>query len=115
MGKTRLAEELVAWVGRQGMTTASAHCYAAEGRLAYAPVTAWLRADTVHTGLSTLADVWLTEVARLVPDQLTRRPDLPRPTPMTEGWQRQHFFEASNTGRSQRRPRPIQPTSAAPP
>jgi len=33
-------------------------------------------------------------VARLVPDQLTRRPDLPRPTPMTEGWQRQHFFEA---------------------
>ena len=38
--------------------------------------------------------MWLTEVARLVPDQLTRRPDLPRPTPMTEGWQRQHFFEA---------------------
>ena len=94
MGKTRLAEEMVAWVSRQGMTTASAHCYAAEGRLAYAPVTAWLRADAVQTGLSTLADMWLTEVARLVPDLLARRPDLPRPAPMTEGWQRQRFFEA---------------------
>jgi len=95
MGKTRLAARRQAtWVGRQGMTTASAHCYAAEGRLAYAPVTAWLRADAVQTGLSTLADVWLTEVARLVPDLLTRRPDLPRPAPMTEGWQRQRFFEA---------------------
>ena len=94
IGKTRLAEELVAWAGRQGMTTASAHCYAAEGRLAYAPVAAWFRVDAIQAGLSTLDDVWLTEVARLVPDLLTQRPDLPHPAPMTEGWQRQHFFVA---------------------
>jgi len=94
IGKTRLAEEMLAWVSRQGMTAASAHCYAAEGRLAYAPVRAWLRADAVQTGLSALADVWLAEVARLVPDLLAKRPALPRPAPMTEGWQRQHFFEA---------------------
>ena len=94
IGKTRLAEEMVAWVSRQGMATASAYCYAAEGRLAYAPVAAWLRAETTQTGLATLADVWLTEVARLRPDLFTKRPGLPRPAPMTEGWQRQHLFEA---------------------
>lgn len=94
MGKTRLAEEMVAWVGRQGMIAATAHCYAAEGRLAYAPVTTWLRADAMQTAVAALADVWLTEVARLLPDLLARRLDLPRPAPMTEGWQRQQFFEA---------------------
>ncbi len=94
IGKTRLAEEMIAWVGRQGMTTASAHCYAAEGRLAYAPVTAWLRADAVQSSLAALDPAWLTEIARLVPEVLTTRPRLPRPIPMTEGWQRQHFFAA---------------------
>jgi DNA-binding SARP family transcriptional activator len=94
IGKTKLAEELLAWVSRQGMTTASARCYAAQGGLAYAPVTAWLHADVIQTRLSGLDKVWLTEVARLLPDLLTRRPGLPRPNPMTEGWQRQHFFEA---------------------
>jgi hypothetical protein len=38
IGKTRLAEELPAWAERQGIATASARCYAAEGGLAYAPV-----------------------------------------------------------------------------
>ncbi|HLZ62888.1 MAG TPA: AAA family ATPase [Ktedonosporobacter sp.] len=94
IGKTKLAEELLAWVNRQGMTTASAHCYAAEGQLAYAPVVMWLRADALQTGLATLDPVWLTEVARLLPDLLTGRSRLPHPTPMTDGWQRRHFFEA---------------------
>jgi DNA-binding SARP family transcriptional activator len=94
IGKTRLAEEMEAWVSRQGMTAASARCYAALGRLAYAPVTAWLRADAIQSGLSTLDPVWLTEITRLVPEVLVKRPKLPRPTSMTEGWQRQHFFEA---------------------
>src|SRR5260221_12021063 len=94
IGKTRLAEELVAWAGRQGMTTASAQCYAAEGRLAYAPVAAWFRVDAIQAGLSTLDDVWLTEVARLVPDLLTQPPDRPHPAPITEGWQAQAFFVA---------------------
>src|SRR5947209_2244303 len=94
IGKTRLAEEMEAWVGRQGMATASARCYAAEGRLAYAPVTTWLRTDALQIGLSTLDPAWLTEIARLVPEVLVTRPNLPRPAAMTEGWQRQPFFEA---------------------
>ncbi|MDQ2715571.1 MAG: AAA family ATPase [Chloroflexota bacterium] len=94
IGKTRLAEEIEAWVSRQGMATASARCYAALGSLAYAPVTAWLRNDALRTGLATLDPAWLTEIARLAPEMLTTQPRLPQPVAMTEGWQRQRFFEA---------------------
>ena len=94
IGKTRLAEEMKAWVDRQGMAAASARCYAAEGRLAYAPVSMWFRTDAIQAGLSTLDPIWLTEVARLAPDVLAKRPKLPRPASMAEEWQRQHFFEA---------------------
>lgn len=94
IGKTRLAEEMEAWVSRQGMTTASARCYAAVGELAYAPVISWLRTDALQTGLSALDAASLTEIARLVPEVLVTRSKLPRPAAMMEGWQRQHFFEA---------------------
>ncbi len=94
IGKTRLAEELEAWVSRQGMTTASARCYAAEGRLPYAPVTTWLRTEALHAGLLTLDPIFLTEIARLLPELQAKLPDVPRPTEPQEGWQRQHFFEA---------------------
>ncbi len=94
IGKTRLAEEMEAWVSRQGMTTAGAHCYASLGQLAYAPITSWLRADALQAGLASLDKTLLTEIARLVPEVLDRRPELPRPAPMTEGWQRRQFFEA---------------------
>ena len=94
IGKTRLAEELLTWVDRQGMTTASARCYAAEGKLAYAPITSWLHMDALRRTLTTLPDTWLMEVARFVPALLTQRPDLPVPGPLRESWQRQHLFEA---------------------
>ncbi len=38
--------------------------------------------------------VWLTEVARLLPELLAERPDLPRYESVTEYGQRQRFFEA---------------------
>jgi DNA-binding SARP family transcriptional activator len=75
IGKTRLAEEMEAWVSRQGMTTASARCYAAEGYLPYAPVTTWLRTEAIHAGLLTLDPVWLTEIARLLPELLAKLPN----------------------------------------
>lgn len=94
IGKTRLAEELVAWVARQGYGALSAHCYAAEGALAYAPVVTWLRSDLAYSRLTTLAPVWLSEVARLLPELLTIQPHLSPPAPLTTGWQRQRLFEA---------------------
>lgn len=94
IGKTRLAEELLVEVSWQGIATASARCYAAEGELAYTPVAAWLRAEALHRSLVVLAGVWLTEVARLMPELLVERPALPPPGLLTEGWQRQRWFEA---------------------
>jgi DNA-binding SARP family transcriptional activator len=90
IGKTRLIEELLQWAAHQGITIASTRCYAAEGNLAYAPVITWLRANP----LASLKDVWLVEIARLLPEILARWPDLPRPASLTEAWQRQRLFEA---------------------
>ncbi len=92
IGKTRLAEDLVQWADRQGIATASARCYAAEGGLTYAPVVAWLRARP----LPPLEPVWRSEIARLLPELLVEQPDLPPPGPLTEAWQRQRLFEALN-------------------
>lgn len=94
IGKTRLVEELVDWVTQQGIKTAQTRCYASEGGLAYAPVTDWLRAGGLRAKLLHLEDVWLTQVARLLPELLVERPGLPTPERITESWQRQHFFEA---------------------
>jgi hypothetical protein len=90
IGKTRLLEELLDWAARQGVERASARCYAAEGELAYAPVAALLRARP----LPTLDDVWLAEVARLLPELRAKHPDLSPARPMTEAWQRVRLFEA---------------------
>lgn len=90
IGKSRLAEELLQWANRQGLATASAYCYAAEGALAYAPVAAWLRARP----LPALDSLWLSEVARLLPEILITSPDVPPPGPLSEAWQRGRLFEA---------------------
>ncbi|MCE7979581.1 MAG: 6-hydroxy-D-nicotine oxidase [Caldilinea sp. CFX5] len=94
IGKTRLAEELLAWAEQQGVITAHAHTYAAEGRLAYAPVIEWLRAAPLKSKLTQLNANWLTEVARLLPELLTERPALPAPNAITASWQRHQLFEA---------------------
>lgn len=90
IGKTRLAEELLAWCARQGHRTATARCYSLEGISAYRPVISWLRAQP----LPPLDDLWLTEIARLLPEVLAARPDLRQPGPLAEAWQRQRFLEA---------------------
>jgi DNA-binding SARP family transcriptional activator len=93
-GKTRLAEELLAAAGRQGQVAAAAHCYAAEGALAYAPITTWLRAPALQRRLLGLDAALLTEVARLAPDLVAGRRDVPPPPPLTEMWQRRGLFDA---------------------
>lgn len=90
IGKTRLAEELAGWVARQGSRALLAHCYRAEGGLAYAPVTTWLRAAP----LPKLEPLWLSDVSRLLPEVLGEHPDIPPPSPMREAWQRGRLHEA---------------------
>lgn len=94
IGKTRLAEELLAWVAKQGFPTATAHCYSAEGSLAYTPVIAWLRSPAINKMLGAPDALWRSELARLLPELVIGQPNLPQPMPITQGWQRQRFFEA---------------------
>jgi len=94
IGKTRLAEELIAWAERQGIAVGVARCYAMEGDLAYGPVIEWLRSENIRQRWATLDDVWLSEIARLLPELLSERPDLAAPGPLNERWQRQRLFEA---------------------
>jgi len=94
IGKTRLAEELLIWVARQGNATASTHCYPLQGDIAYAPVAAWLRADALRPGLAALSTIWLSEVSRLVPNLLEGRSDIPPASPLLDRWQMQRFCEA---------------------
>jgi serine/threonine protein kinase len=94
IGKTRLAEELLTWVAQQGISTATARCYAAQGGLAFAPVANWLSSEAIRPTLTLLGEVWLSEVARLLPDLLVERPGLRRPDALTESWQRKHVLES---------------------
>jgi DNA-binding SARP family transcriptional activator len=94
IGKTRLAEELVAWCGLNGVNAIGTRCYAGEGRLAYAPLAAWLKSDTLKPILPKLQAPWLTDLARLHPALLAARPDVPAPAGQLESWERLRFFEA---------------------
>jgi DNA-binding SARP family transcriptional activator len=94
IGKSRLAEELLAWASRQGVVVARARSYAAEGQLSLAPVTAWLRSEGIRPHLARLDAVWLTELVRLLPELSAERRDLPPPGAVTDYGQRQRFFEA---------------------
>ena len=94
IGKTRLAEELLGWCELQGIGQARTRSYAAEGTLSYAPVIEWLRSDALRDFRTSLETVWLSEVARLLPELRADHPDLPRGEPLTESRQRQRLFEA---------------------
>lgn len=94
IGKTRLAEELLMAVQRQGHATVRTRSYALEGRLAYAPLADWLRSTPLQATLAKLDSLWRSEVARLLPELLIQDPTLPAPQPLTERWQQKQFFEA---------------------
>jgi DNA-binding SARP family transcriptional activator/predicted ATPase len=94
IGKTRLVEAFAAWVRRQGVRVAIAHCYAAEGELAFTPLIELLRAETVLETLPALEEVWLAQVARLLPELAAERPHLIVAEPVADSLQRQRFFEA---------------------
>ena len=95
IGKSRLAEELFRWAEQQSFTVARTRSYAAEGRLSFAPAAEWLRNAAIRPHITALDKVWLTEIARLLPELLSERSDLAQPEPISEYGQRQRFFEAS--------------------
>jgi len=94
IGKSRLGLELLHTVRRQGYTAAYSRSYETAGILSYGPVAGWLREEGFYKQWPRLDPVWLKELARLLPDLLVTYPELPHPGPLSEKWQRRHFFEA---------------------
>ncbi|MBK8986599.1 MAG: AAA family ATPase [Chloroflexi bacterium] len=72
IGKTRLAEDFVAWAQSHGALTLTARCYEGENNLAYAPIVQSLRDALSQPGgterLAMTPPYHLAEAARLLPE-----------------------------------------------
>jgi DNA-binding SARP family transcriptional activator len=79
IGKTRLAEEFAAWAGAQGAEVLRGRAFEAGGRLPYQPLVDALRVRVmaINAPDDLLADAWLAELSRLLPELRERYPDLP--------------------------------------
>jgi predicted ATPase/DNA-binding SARP family transcriptional activator len=82
IGKTRLASEFVAWALAQGAQVLSGQAFELGGRLPYQPLVEALRPrlEAENAPEDLLEDLWLAELARLLPELQVRYPDLPAPT-----------------------------------
>src|SRR5437588_7325256 len=82
IGKTRLAREFVAWAQAQGAEVLSGQAFEMGGRLPYQPLVEALRPrlEEENAPEDLLEDLWLAELARLLPELRVRYPDLPAPT-----------------------------------
>lgn len=76
IGKSRLVAELARIVTSEGGGTAKTRAYEAAGGLPWGPVTDWLRSDALRARVSRLDEVWLSQIARLVPEARAARADL---------------------------------------
>jgi DNA-binding SARP family transcriptional activator len=95
IGKTRLATEFADWAGAQGADVLRGQAYESSGRLSYQPLIDALRPriDQENAPDDLLHDVWLAELARLLPELRERYPDLPSPV-ADVSVARNHLFEA---------------------
>ncbi|HEX7735724.1 MAG TPA: AAA family ATPase [Ktedonobacteraceae bacterium] len=97
IGKTRLAEEFVAFARSRGSAAVAVRCYEGEVDLAYGPIAAGLRA-AIDQQLDAewykrVALHWLSEAARLLPELASLRPELPAPPPLDSPGAQSRFFE----------------------
>jgi len=82
IGKTRLANEFVAWSRAQGAEVLRGQVFEMGGRLSYQPLIGALRErlEAENAPEDLLEDVWLSELSRLLPELRVRYPDLSAPT-----------------------------------
>lgn len=95
IGKTRLAEALVAWATANGATTLAARCYEGETNLAYAPLIQALQAGLTPEAVQRLADLpdhHLAEAARLLPPLAAGR-SLPPTNNLSGPGEQVRFYE----------------------
>lgn len=98
IGKTRLAEELLAHARPQGAIIVKSRCYEGETDLSYEPIVEGLRAAlNQSTGINKLEDLsphWLAEIARLLPELFDLFPNLPHAKSIEGPGAQTRFFEA---------------------
>jgi DNA-binding SARP family transcriptional activator/predicted ATPase len=94
IGKSRLAEDMFDWCVHRQAAVARARCYEAQGQLAYAPIAEWLRCEALRAERAKLPKSQLAELARVLPEILAEDASITRPRPLTESWERHHFFES---------------------
>src|SRR6266702_7521628 len=82
IGKTRLATEFLAWAEVEGADVLQGRAFESGGHLPYRPVIEALRPriERENAPDDLLADIWLAELSRLLPELCDRYPDLPAPT-----------------------------------
>lgn len=96
VGKTRLIEEFLYHASGAPLIILRARCYAQEQGSPYQPIIDALRdhlpiADSRHT--SSLDSLWLTEVARLLPELRSYLPSLPASPALLADHERNRLFE----------------------
>ena len=78
IGKTRLVSEFLDWAALQGADVLRGQTFEAGVQLSYHPIVTALRQrlERENAPEDLLADVWLAELSRLLPELLERYPDL---------------------------------------
>jgi DNA-binding SARP family transcriptional activator len=79
IGKTRLATEFLAWAETEGADVLQGQAFETGGHLPYQPVIEALRPriERENAPDDLFSDLWLAELARLLPELRDRYPDLP--------------------------------------
>jgi predicted ATPase/DNA-binding SARP family transcriptional activator len=96
IGKTRLAREFLRWARAQGADVLEARAFETGSRLPYQPLVEALRShlEGKQDLQALLGDVWLAELARLLPEFHEQVRDLPPPLSLGEAEARTRLFEA---------------------
>ena len=96
IGKTRLAREFLKWARAQGADVLEARAFETGSRLPYQPLVEAMRSrlEGEQDLQALLGDVWLAELARLLPEFHEQVPGLPPPLSLGEAEARTRLFEA---------------------
>jgi DNA-binding SARP family transcriptional activator len=94
-GKTRIAREFLSWAAGKGADVCEGRAFEFGARIPYQPLVEAIRQrlERENAPEDLLADVWLTELSRLVPELRERYPDLSEPS-AEDGTEHMRLFEA---------------------
>ena len=97
IGKTRLAQEFIAYAESTGAICLSTRCYPGESELAYGPLIDGLRSALKSDNTARLAHLephWISEASRLIPELSALVPGLPQPTALDSPGAQIRLFES---------------------